>query len=111
MKFIFVNRYFHPDHSATSQILTDLAVALGRTHEVVVVASRQRYDEPRASLAPRDSVDRVDIRRVWTTRLGRGNLLGRAVDYLTFYVAAGIALWRIAAPGDIVIAKTDPPLI
>ncbi len=111
MKLIFVNRYFHPDHSATSQLLTDLAVDLARTHEVVVVTSRQRYDEPLAALAPRDSVDRVRIHRVWTTRFGRDNLPGRAVDYLSFYFAAGIALWRIVAPGDIVVAKTDPPLI
>jgi len=111
LKLIFVNRYFFPDHSATSQLLTDLAVDLARTHEVVVVTSRQRYDEPLAALAPRDSVERVRIHRVWTTRFGRGNLPGRAVDYLTFYFAAGIALWRIASPADLVVAKTDPPLV
>ena len=27
---IFINRYFHPDHSATSQMLSDLAFALAR---------------------------------------------------------------------------------
>ncbi len=111
MRIIFVNRYFHPDHSATSQLLTDLTVDLAKTHEVMVVTSRQRYDDPLAALAPRDSVDRVRIHRVWTTRFGRGNLPGRAIDYLTFYFAAGMALWRIVAPGDVVIAKTDPPLV
>ena len=30
MKIIFVNRYFYPDFSATSQILYDLAKALAR---------------------------------------------------------------------------------
>jgi len=111
VRIIFVNRYFHPDHSATSQLLTDLTVDLAKTHEVMVVTSRQRYDDPLAALAPRDSVDRVRIHRVWTTRFGRGNLPGRAIDYLTFYFAAGMALWRIVAPGDVVIAKTDPPLV
>ncbi|HEY1246144.1 MAG TPA: hypothetical protein VGF29_15065, partial [Hyphomicrobiaceae bacterium] len=28
VKLIFVNRFFHPDHSATSQMLSDLAFAL-----------------------------------------------------------------------------------
>jgi hypothetical protein len=27
-RLIFVNRFFHPDHSATSQILSDLAFYL-----------------------------------------------------------------------------------
>ena len=29
-RLIFVNRFFHPDHSATSQILGDLVVTLTR---------------------------------------------------------------------------------
>ena len=28
MRLIFLNRYFHPDHSATSQMLSDLAFFL-----------------------------------------------------------------------------------
>lgn len=111
VKLIFVNRYFHPDHSATAQLLTDLAVALGKTHEVVVVTSRQRYDDPLAALVPRDAVERVRVHRVWTTCFGRDHLPGRALDYLSFHFAAGAALWRIVARGDFVVAKTDPPMI
>ena len=29
MKFIFLNRYFYPDHSATSQMLSDLGFCWG----------------------------------------------------------------------------------
>ena len=40
-KIIFVNRFFYPDQSATSQILTDLAFFLAEeTHEVHVITSR-----------------------------------------------------------------------
>jgi hypothetical protein len=50
-RVIFVNRYFFPDHSATSQILSDLTFHLAAIgHEVHVIASRQRYDDPRAAL-------------------------------------------------------------
>ena len=49
--------------------------------------------------------------RVWTTRFGRQNLLGRTLDYLTFYFSAAWSLFALATPGDIVVAKTDPPLI
>lgn len=47
MKLIFLNRYFFPDYSATSQMLTDLAFHLAEVgHEVHVICSRQLYESP-----------------------------------------------------------------
>ena len=112
MKLIFVNRYFHPDLSATSQMLSDLAFHLAaRGREVDVVTSRQRYDDAAARLAAIETRDGVRIHRVWTSRFGRESLFGRALDYLSFYLSASLTLARLAGRGDTVIAKTDPPLI
>jgi glycosyltransferase involved in cell wall biosynthesis len=111
-RIIFVNRYFYPDHSATSQILSDLAFALGESGRAVsVVTSRQRYDDPQARLPREEETRGVDIHRVPTTRFGRSALWGRGVDYLSFYCGAFRALLRLARPGDTLVAKTDPPLI
>ncbi|MGO9993445.1 MAG: glycosyltransferase family 4 protein [Steroidobacteraceae bacterium] len=111
-KIVFVNRYFYPDQSATSQLLTDLASALADSGlDVHVVCSRQRYDDSSARLVSKDSVGRVVVHRVWTSRFGRARLVGRAVDYATFYMSSGLALLRLLRRGDTVIAKTDPPLI
>jgi hypothetical protein len=44
---VFVNRYFHPDYSATSQLVSDLAFELAASGSTVhVITSRQRkvYD-------------------------------------------------------------------
>ena len=112
MKIIFVNRYFYPDISATSQLLSDLAFDLARGEvRVEVVTSRQEYGDAASRLAPFELIDGVGVSRVWTSRYGRQHLFGRTVDYLTFYAAAGWCLLRRAGPGDIVVAKTDPPLI
>ena len=112
MPLIFLNRYFHPDHSATSQMLSDLAFALAAEgRSVHVLTSRLRYDDPAAVLPASETIDGVTVTRLWTSRFGRSNLLGRAVDYATFYLSAGIALARLARPGDTVIAKTDPPML
>ena len=112
MRVIFLNRYFFPDHSATSQMLSDLAFFLaGAGCEVCVVTSCQRYDDAAAALPLRERIDGVEVRRVRTTRFGRDKLVGRALDYATFYLAAGWRLWRIARAGDVIVAKTDPPLI
>lgn len=60
-RIIFLNRFFFPDHSATSQILTDLALHLaGCGIEVRVVTSRQRYNDPDANLPEADSIGGVE---------------------------------------------------
>ncbi len=47
-RIVFLNRYFPPDRSATSQILGDVAYHLAASgHEVSVIASQQLYDQPR----------------------------------------------------------------
>ena len=112
MKTVFVNRFFYPDHSATSQILSDLSFFLSRSrYKVWVITSRQVYDNPDATLPHKDVVQGVRIIRVWTSRFGRQRLWGRAIDYGTFYLSALWCLLRIVRAGDTVVAKTDPPLI
>jgi colanic acid biosynthesis glycosyl transferase WcaI len=112
MSIVFVNRYFHPDLSATSQLLSDLAFTLpDPKRSVHIVTSRQLYDKPGAWLPSLELLNEVLVHRVWTTRFGRATLIGRSIDYITFYISAGFALMRLLRPGDVVIAKTDPPMI
>jgi glycosyltransferase involved in cell wall biosynthesis len=111
-KVVFVNRYFYPDISATSQHLSDLAFHLAREGVPVhVVTSRQAYSDAQARLGADEVVGGVHVSRIWSSRFGRHRLLGRALDYVTFYVAALWALFRLAQRGDVVVAKTDPPLV
>jgi glycosyltransferase involved in cell wall biosynthesis len=111
-RVVFVNRYVHPDHSATSQILSDLAGSLAESgFDVWLVGSRQRYDDPAANLPRDDQAGPIRIRRVGGTRFGRARLFGRAIDYLSFYIAVGWALLGLLGRGDVVVAKTDPPLL
>jgi glycosyltransferase involved in cell wall biosynthesis len=112
VKLIFLNRFFYPDHSATSQMLADVAFGLAkRGQEVSVITSRLRYDAAAERLPTREMIDGVTVYRIWTTRFGRLKLLGRAIDYATFYVSATWRLWRLARTGDVVVAKTDPPML
>ena len=110
-RLIFVNRYFFPDHSATSQILSDLAFHLAEAgRDVHVITGTQIYDDPKASLPNSEVINGVNVHRVASTRFGRTALAGRAVDYLSFYRSVGAGLTALARAGDFVIAKTDPPL-
>jgi len=111
-RIIFLNRYFYPDHSATSQILSDLALHLAAGgRDVHVVTSRQRYDDAKSPLPAREKAGGVDIHRVSSTRFGRSSLPGRGLDYLSFYAGAWTAALALTRPGDILVAKTDPPLL
>ncbi|MGH8529118.1 MAG: glycosyltransferase family 4 protein [Nevskiales bacterium] len=111
-KVWFVNRYFHPDGSATSNILSQLATHLAeRGWQCGVVTSRQLYEAPRADLPRAESWRGVHIYRLPATRFGRTNIFGRALDYFTFYLAAVWYVVRHVRPGDTVVAKTDPPML
>jgi colanic acid biosynthesis glycosyl transferase WcaI len=111
-RLIFINRFFAPDHSATSQILSDLAFDLaGAGREVHLVTSRQIYDDPKAALPEHETIDGVEVHRVASTGFGRTALIGRSIDYVSFYRSVRRCLDDLVRPGDIVIAKTDPPLV
>ena len=111
-KIVFVNRYFFPDESATSRMLSDLAFRLAeRGVSVGVLTSRQLYENPRAGLPVREEIRGVSVRRISTATRGRARLAGRALDYASFHWTAGVELMRWLQPGDVVVAKTDPPLI
>ena len=76
-----------------------------------VITSRQLYEDAARQLPARETIAGVCVLRVPTSRFGRRNLVGRSLDYLSFYVSAAWCLWRLVRPGDVVIAKTDPPML
>ncbi|HZZ86325.1 MAG TPA: glycosyltransferase family 4 protein [Anaeromyxobacteraceae bacterium] len=110
MKVLFLNQFFHPDHSATAQIATDLAEDLvARGFEVSALAARGSYLGGRP-LPPREEYRGIDIRRVRATSLGKKTLLHRACDYASFYAVAAAELARLPRQ-DVIVAMTTPPLI
>jgi colanic acid biosynthesis glycosyl transferase WcaI len=111
-KVVFVNRFFFPDLSATSQMLADLAARLAYEGiEVHVICSRQLYEDAAAQLPARELSLGVEVHRVWTARFGRASLRGRALDYASFYLTATLRLWTLLRAGDVAVIKTDPPLL
>jgi glycosyltransferase involved in cell wall biosynthesis len=110
-RLIFVNRFFAPDHSATSQILSDLAFYLASAgRDVHVVTSSQLYDDAKAALPVSEIINGVHVHRVPSTGFGRNALLGRSIDYISFYRSMWQCLVALTQQGDIIVAKTDPPL-
>ena len=93
-------------------MVSDLAFELASSgKEVHVITSRQLYDKPGADLPAYEIAHGVHIHRVGTTSFGRSRLPGRAMDYLSFYFTSWRCALSIARLGDIIVAKTDPPMI
>jgi colanic acid biosynthesis glycosyl transferase WcaI len=110
MRLIILNQFFYPDHSATSQLMTDLAESLVKQGvEVTAVSGRGRYNGG-ATLPARTEYAGVRIRRAWATSCGKGSVLGRLTDYCTFYFGAALKLFSLPRH-DLVMALTTPPLI
>jgi glycosyltransferase involved in cell wall biosynthesis len=78
---------------------------------VHIVTSRHLYDDPNAALPEAATVRGVTVHRVASTRFGRMVLAGRMLDYASFYQSARHLLSRLVRRGDIVVVKTDPPLL
>jgi colanic acid biosynthesis glycosyl transferase WcaI len=110
VRVIILNQFFYPDHSATSQLMTDLAESLveqGIT--VTALSGRGRYNGGER-LERSESYKGVRIERAWATSFGKKNVVARVSDYLSFYLGASWKLLRLPRH-DIVMALTTPPLI
>jgi lipopolysaccharide/colanic/teichoic acid biosynthesis glycosyltransferase/glycosyltransferase involved in cell wall biosynthesis len=114
----FFNRSYYPDTTATGQLLTELCESLVRDHgcRVSVVAGMPLL--PAAKTAPvggglimtRERHAGVDILRARGTRFPKTRFVGRATNYVSYFMSACWAGLRLERP-DVVVALTDPPII
>jgi colanic acid biosynthesis glycosyl transferase WcaI len=112
MRVIFVNRYFAPDESATSRMVTSLAFGLAEHGcQVIALTGRSGRDRDGPCLPRRENRGGVRIHRLPTVRPAEAGLAGRVADQAGFQLA--VAVWCLAhlRRGDILVACTDPPLI
>ena len=92
-------------------MLIDLTTDLAEEYSVTVVTSRKLYNDSLTKLDRRDEHKGVEILRLNTTRMSRDTLPLRAIDYASFYIRVFVFLLRNIRKGDLVVLKTDPPLL
>ena len=115
MKVSFFNRSYWPDKGSTGQLLTELAEDLVAVHgcEVEVVAGYPLTGaSPGSSWRPvtLEQHNGVRIIRATGTRFSPRRFAGRASNYVTYFLSACYATFRIGR-ADVVVALTDPPII
>lgn len=109
-KIYFVNRFYTPDSSATSLLLADLTQGLATNFDIEVVTSRSSMNGD-LRLPVRDSVAGVPVHRLASSRFGKANLWRKALDLLSFHFAVAWFLLGNLKKHDLVVLKTDPPLM
>jgi colanic acid biosynthesis glycosyl transferase WcaI len=111
MKVLLLCQVFHPDVVAVAQYLTDLGVSLSSAgHQVTVLCSSRRYDDP-ATKFPRQEIWKdIHIRRVQVWGLGKKSKLRRIVGFASFFLSSLASLARMPRQ-DLVVVVPPPPLL
>jgi len=108
LRLLVVNQYFHPDRSATAQLLTELCDDLAQSFQIDVIAGRPSYNPVTDLEDDRESA--VHVRHAWSTAFDRAWMPGRLINYAT-YLAGSVIQAITASRPDVLLAWTDPPLI
>jgi len=101
---------YPPDPAAVGQYVADAAEEMvHRGWRVVVLTSRDGYDDPSVHYAPREVRNGVEVRRLPWCSFGKGTLASRLAGGLSFVFQStlrGIGMRRI----DLVLVSTVPPM-
>ncbi|HWX87072.1 MAG TPA: glycosyltransferase family 4 protein [Solirubrobacteraceae bacterium] len=106
MRILIINKYYPPDTASTAQLLGELVEDLAVTGRVDLVVGRPSYDPG----ALRPDPAGVTVRRVPSSSLGRGSVVKRLFDYISF-LALGLGAACVAQRPDVVVSMSDPPLV
>lgn len=111
MKVLLVNQTFYPDQAATSQYLTDLAVALAKDgYDVTALCSQRSYLDSSVRHPKKEEYRSVAINRLISFPIPRTRRIFRYLDAALMNIHFGFKLLFFRG-FDCVIVMTTPPLI
>lgn len=110
MKTIILTQYYHPDHSATGQILHELARGLlqeGRDVEVITAQPMYAMTEKRPH---REVIDGVLTTRVPSTSFDKNTNVGKVLNSISFFTFA--LLYTLKTPKcSLLLVVSNPPFL
>ena len=110
-RVLFVNRYFYPDISSTSQLLTELAEDLvAQGDSVTVITGNTPYFGGDERFPSKEMHRGIRIIRVGIAHFDRSHIFGRLGDFLSFSISAFCAVVRTKEQ-DCLVVLSDPPLL
>lgn len=104
-RILIFNQYYAPAVESTAQLLTQLCEALAEEYEVTVVTGVVEGTSP-----GRETVNGVEVVRVFSTAFERRRLSLRATNYFT-YVMSSLWVGSAREEADLVLCMSDPPFV
>ena len=124
MHFVFLNQYYPPNVAPTGVMLEAVVRQLVRDgHSVTVLCASGGYGESAPATLGREQRESLDgekgdvssgqpvIVRIGATQFGRGTMVGKLLDYASYY---GGAVWKLGVMSqrpDRIVALTTPPYL
>ena len=110
LRVCYFNRSYWPDTGATGQLLTELAEDLAAGHGMDVTVVTGYPLSSNVPLPARETRRGVHIVRARGTTFAPRRFVGRAINYVTYFLSAVGAAVRLPRQ-DVTVALTDPPII
>jgi hypothetical protein len=113
MRFLIITQVFYPDTVSVSQHISDLAFKLSAEgHNVNVLTSLYPYEEKNNTYKLKESINGVDIERLYQSSFGKKNIISRVIDFFTFYCSVTFKLIFLNRNKyDVILGTTVPPLL
>ena len=113
MHFLVITQVFWPDTASTAQHLSDLVEELtSKRHRVTVFTSRSKYENPCELYPSFERKNGTNIHRIRNTAFGKGSVMGRLLDILSFNFLLFLKLVAVSPKTyDGMIGMTSPPMI
>lgn len=114
LRVTILNQYYAPDVASTGRLLHELAQELvKRGADVSVVTSQPSYGPPETwvKCQPNEMRDGVRVSRLVTTRFSKDNLLGRAMNWLTFMIPMTVRVMFTTQADRVYLYTTNPPIL
>lgn len=109
LRVTLVNQFYVPDPAPTAHLTASLAEHLAaRGHKVTVVTGGEGYLGARSGRAA--GADGVRVVHLWTPALGKGTVVKRLSDYVSFLVGATLRMLTLRRQ-DVVVSLTTPPYV
>lgn len=107
---VVICQVYIPDPAAVGQCLAGVAEEMVRRGwRVVVLTSREGYDDPSARYAPRETLNGVEVVRLPWCSFGKGSMAARLAGGLSFVLQSGLRS-LLLGPIHRVLVSTVPPM-
>lgn len=107
---LVLSQVYVPDPASVGQHMADAAEEMARRgHRVVVLTSRNGYDDPSVRYERRETLRGVDVRRLPLSSFGKGSIPIRLLAGAIF-LAQAVARGLFVRPLDCVLVSTSPPM-